>query len=551
MPNYAIFDVEADNLLPKLTAIHLVVVKSVSSGEFRSFRDPVAATQYLDTFDRIVGHNCIGFDLPALKKITGWTPKAAPVDTLLISRLLFPDRTTHPAGGSSLAKWGLYFKMPKGEFSDFSQWSEEMDTYCRQDVEITHWLLMHLINAATKIPNAVMLEHSVASIIAGQVANGFGFNQQAAECLLADMVSNQSAITERLRVAFPCKEVVMKTKTKYIPFNPGSRDMIAVCLMRKYGWKPKQFTETGKPQIDETILSEMSYPEAADLSLYLLLDKRIGMLNQYLECCSDWKMHGELNTNGALSGRMSHNNPNMAQVPRCGSPYGSEFRSLFRPTRYDWVQVGADAAGLELRMLAHYLAEFDGGVYAGVICKGDIHSHNQAMAGLKTRDQAKTFIYGLLYGAGDAKVGSIVDGTPADGAKLKNEFKRQVPGYARLLQKLEFESAKTKSLTGLDGRPLPVRSAYAALNLLLQSAGAVVMKKALVIMDARLTAKYPNGYAFMANIHDEVQIECSPMIAEDVGTIMVRSIVDAGVMLGLKCPLDGAFKVGKNWSETH
>ena len=213
--------------------------------------------------------------------------------------------------------------------------------------------------------------------------------------------------------------------------------------------------------------------------------------------------------------------------------------------------VGADASGLELRMFAHYLANYDNGAYANVVCNGDIHTHNQKMAGLSTRDQAKTFIYGLLYGAGDEKVGTIVGGTRRDGAALKTSFKSQVPAYAQLLQTLEFKCHQIGYLRGLDGRSLPVRSAHSALNLLLQSAGAVVMKKALCILDNSLKRIAPDQYAFMANIHDEWQIECHPAVARQVGEEAVNAITAAGEYFDLKCPLKGEFKIGNNWAETH
>jgi len=241
----------------------------------------------------------------------------------------------------------------------------------------------------------------------------------------------------------------------------------------------------------------------------------------------------------------------MAQVPRCGSPYGTQCRGLFKPTRPGWVQVGADASGLELRMFAHYLADYDNGDYAKVVCDGDVHTHNQKMAGLSTRDQAKTFIYGLLYGAGDAKVGKIVGGTVQDGNRLKSQFKKQVPAYAKLLAQLEFIVAQRGYLKGLDKRPLPVRSAHSALNLLLQSAGAVVMKASLSILYGQLRDKHPGRFAFMANVHDEWQIECDPEIADDVGKMAVNAITEAGKFLNLKCPLKGEYKIGNNWAETH
>lgn len=553
MAKIAFFDIEADNLIPKITTLHVAVVKGVNEEPkmFYTVKDLIAE---LNKYDIIVGHNCLAFDIPALTMISGihhsWI-KPVIHDTCVMSRLLWPDRAQHPAGGSSLEAWGKHLGLHKGDHTDFTKLSPEMIAYCIQDVLITEQIYNKLLPLVEACPHAFNLELSTARIVGQQIGNGFGFSTLDANCLMADLNCQLADVTEALRKAFPPKEIPLKTKVKYVDFNPGSRDMIAAALIKKYKWRPTEFTETGKPKIDETVLDGLDYPEAAILSKYFMLDKRKSQLESWLEAEHNGRIHGSVNTNGAVSGRMTHSGPNMAQVPRCGSPLGYECRSLFRPTNPNWVQVGADASGLELRMFAHYLAAFDNGAYAKVVCEGDVHTHNQTMAGLKTRDQAKTFIYGLLYGAGDAKVGKIVDGTISDGTRLKNQFKRQVPAYAKLLNQLEYVTAQRGFLRGLDSRPLPVRSAHSALNLLLQSAGAVVMKQALVILNDRLNALYPGRYAFMANVHDEWQIECDRDISSDVGRIACESITEAGVVLNLQCPLKGEYKIGNNWAETH
>lgn len=545
----AVFDIETNGFLHDLTTLHVGVIRTIGEERVISMHDPVAMTAELDSHDVIIGHNAIRYDVPALQKLVpGWRPKAKVIDTLVLSRLVYPDRTQHPAGGNSLKDWGIHFRCPKGDVTDFSRYTFEMLEYCAQDVKITE-MLWNMLEPAMKT-TAADIEHRVAEIIAVQHANGFGFDMPSAQALNAQLNCRSIELTEQLQQAFPAKEIPLKTKVKVIPFNPGSRDQIAMALIKKYRWKPTQFTETGKPQIDESILENLPYPEARLLEEYLLVEKRLSQLSQWLEACRDGKVHGDVNTNGAVSGRMTHSSPNMAQVPRCGSPYGKECRALFRPTRQGWVQVGADASGLELRMFAHYLAAYDGGAYGRIVCDGDIHTHNQKAAGLATRDQAKTFIYGMLYGAGDAKVGKIVEGTQADGARLKASFKRQVPAYAKLLQAIEYKVHARNMLIGLDGRVLPVRSAHSAMNLLLQSAGAVIMKKALCILeDSLLPCR--GSYAFMANIHDEWQIECDPEFAEMIGTKAVDSIRQAGEFFKLKCPLKGEYKIGSNWAETH
>jgi DNA polymerase I-like protein with 3'-5' exonuclease and polymerase domains len=233
-------------------------------------------------------------------------------------------------------------------------------------------------------------------------------------------------------------------------------------------------------------------------------------------------------------------------VPSVRSPYGGECRELFTAPEGK-VLVGCDASGLELRCLAHYLFPWDDGKYAKTILEGDIHTANQKAAGLDTRDQAKTFIYATLYGAGDAKIGSIVGGSSKDGKRLKANFKKNLPAYSHLVKAVEAKVTSVGSLNGLDGRKLPCRSAHSALNLLLQSAGAVIMKQALV----NFVGKAKKDYELHANVHDEVQFSCEAEEADTLGNEFVSAIRQAGDDLNFNCPLDGEYQVGNNWKETH
>lgn len=285
---------------------------------------------------------------------------------------------------------------------------------------------------------------------------------------------------------------------------------------------------------------------------YLLLQKRIGQVESWLEAVKDdGRVHGKVITNGAVTGRMTHSSPNMAQVPNAGSIYGHECRECWTVDDGN-VLVGCDASGLELRMLAHYMKDDN---YVRTVTEGssklgtDVHTVNQMAAGLSTRDSAKTFIYAFLYGAGDAKIGSIVGGTAKDGAKLKSKFLGQTPALARLLERVAKQAAKGY-VPGLDGRRIWVRSEHAALNSLLQGAGAIVMKKALCIFYDKIKAnKWP--VKLVANVHDEFQFECSKDIAEEAGKAARMSIIEAGEFYQLRCPLDGEYKIGKSWKETH
>jgi DNA polymerase I-like protein with 3'-5' exonuclease and polymerase domains len=329
-------------------------------------------------------------------------------------------------------------------------------------------------------------------------------------------------------------------------FNLGSRQQIGEYLI-DFGWQPKRFTPTGQPIVDEGTLSKISHIKEAQLiAEYLLIQKRVGQIESWIDALKDDnRVHGAVMSTGAITGRMAHRNPNMAQVPAVYSPYGKECRSCWTvPEGYKLV--GIDASGLELRMLAHYMSDEE---YINEIINGDIHTTNQQFAGLESRDEAKTFIYALIYGAGDEKIGSIINGNRADGKRLREQFLTSLPALKSLKTRVE-RAAQKGFLKGLDGRKIFLRHQHAALNTLLQGGGAIVMKKALNILHDRLKT-CTIDFKFVANIHDEWQIEARECQANRVGQLAVRSIRDAGEYYKMRCPLDGEFKVGGNWSETH
>jgi DNA polymerase I-like protein with 3'-5' exonuclease and polymerase domains len=452
-----------------------------------------------------------------------------------------------------------------------------MDDYCAQDVEVTT-TLWNLLMSKGFSEESIQLEHDVAPIIERQTRYGFLFNQEKARKLEETLVARRSELADKLREAFPPWEVkdgplfipkrdnkargyikgVPVQKYKTLVFNPASRDHIASRLIATHKWKPTQFTDSGKPKVDETTLEGLPYPEIPLLVEYLTVEKRLGQLSEGKQAWfkvvkKDGRIHGRVTQNGAVTGRMTHSNPNVAQVPAVGAPYGAECRELFcvPPGKK---QVGADASGLELRCLAHFMARWDSGAYAKVILEGDIHSVNQEAAGLPTRNNAKTFIYAFLYGAGDEKIGSIIGKGRTAGKALKEKFLKGLPALNSLLVAVKGKAGKHGYLLGLDGRKLHIRSDHAALNTLLQSAGAVVMKKGLVILDRDLQEQgFVPGvhYEFVANVHDEWQVECDEDIAEIVGKAATAAIRKAGDHFGFRCPLDGEYKVGDNWKDCH
>jgi DNA polymerase I-like protein with 3'-5' exonuclease and polymerase domains len=189
-------------------------------------------------------------------------------------------------------------------------------------------------------------------------------------------------------------------------------------------------------------------------------------------------------------------------------------------------------------------------VYTHEVVSGDIHTANQTAAGLQTRNQAKTFIYAFLYGAGSTKIGSIVGGSAKEGQQLIDNFLRNTPKLKELREKVARIYSQKGRVQGIDGRQILVRSEHSSLNTLLQGAGAIVMKQALVLLDRKLkVSKIP--YKFVANVHDEWQLEIPEVYAEQVGKFGVKAIEEAGQMLEMRCPLTGEYKVGNNWKETH
>jgi DNA polymerase-1 len=544
------FDVEADDLLLDATRIWCVCVHEIGGQNRRwAFREDSLGecVDLLNSADRLVAHNGVGYDRPVMERLLRRPLTTRIIDTLVLSRLLYPDRTNHPAGGHSLAAWGEYLGMPKLDHKEFHEWSPEMETYCHRDVEITVKLFRFIRDSAMTCREAVAVEHDVAEIITRQYTNGVGFDSSTAVVLVMQLNRDLDEIKGDLAKAFPSVPVQMKTKVKWIPFNPGSRKQIAERLSL-LGWEPELFTPTGQPVIDESVLAGINLREARLLEKYLLIQKRLGQLDNWLDCARGDKIHGEVNTNGAVTGRMTHSNPNTAQVPGVKSPYGKEFRSLFRPSRTGWVQIGCDASGLELRMFGSFLAEFDGGEYVKVLLNGDIHSHTQKLIGAPSRDQTKTFTYATLYGAGPGNIAKLMGVSVKEARRLMDLFGSGLK-VDQLMNRIKVDMRKGH-LTGIDGRPLPVRSEHSALNTLLQSAGAVVMKYALI-----LSAKHPafkeGRAAFMLNVHDEFQIECEPDIADEIGKHCVDSIRLAGERFNLACPLTGEYKIGNNWAETH
>ena len=541
----AIVDIETDAI--DATVIHCIVARDYDNGTEWSWvgEECHEFAAWSKNVEQFIMHNGISFDAPVLNRLTGSTIKLHQIrDTLIESQLYNPIRE----GGHSLKAWGERLEFPKIEFEEFEYYTPEMLEYCKQDVRLTHKVAHHLEKEGAKFSSkSKRLENCVRAIVDQQEKNGFTLNLRGAMLLLSELQEEEEELVTKATEMFPPKEVQLKTKVKYIPFNIASRKQIAERLMEK-GWKPTHHTEKGNVIVNEETLKHIKMPEAEMFSRFFLLQKRTGMLKSWIkECHDDEKVRGKVMTLKTVTGRMAHNSPNMAQVPASYSPYGKEFRSLWTvsdPDKYNLV--GTDASGLELRCLAHYMQDK---TYINEVVNGDVHTANMKMAGLSDRDQAKTFIYAFLYGAGPAKIGKVVGGGASQGKELIERFLGNMPALKRLRSQVT-EAAVTGSILGLDGRHLKIRSEHAALNTLLQGAGAVICKEWLVQITKLVNEKGLDA-KLVASIHDEYQFEVSVKDTSNFCRVTKQAILETARNLSVVCPLDSQYKVGKTWAETH
>ena len=598
--DYLIFDIETNGLYDEATELFCVAIHDVVRNETIGYGPGSIdrAITRLANATCLIGHNIIFYDLPVLKKLLNFHTDAHVIDTLVCTRLIWPKEKlqevdanhyeavpTKLRGSASLKAWGYRLSNFKDNFTNFSQYSQEMLEYCKQDCNVTA-ALYKVIAAENIKPSAFRLEHDFATAINKQIRSGFPFDINQCLGLVDELESRKEIVEQELTTkAFPPithqEEVIPKTsnkkkgivkgvpytKTTVEHFNPASRQQTVRRLQDKYGWVPSATTEKGNPILNDDVLSELPYPEAKLLAEYQLLKKRLGQIKDgdhaWLRLVKDdGKMHGDLITNGCITGRASHRNPNMGQIPAVYSPYGDRCRALFGPPP-GRVLLGADAKALELRCLAGYLALWDEGVYGAVVTDDsqDIHTYNQQRFGVETRDISKRLLYAVLYGAGFIKAGSIVNPGEKDPERLKQlgrqaimGFMEGVPALQKLKDTLTKNLQKRGHLIGLDRRPLYCRSEFKALNVLLQSAGAIIMKQVVVNLHqlaANSQLEYGIDWEQHAMIHDEVQLSVKPELVETIKPLVLDSFVKAGQFYDFKCLIEGDIKTGANWALTH
>ena len=597
-----VFDLETNGLYDEVTTIHCLVLHDLNRDQtFTYGPDSIAAgLEHLATADVLIGHNILFYDIPVIRKLYPFYTFAAAriIDTLITTRLIWPKEKlydmdteqytqvpTKLRGSASLKAWGYRLSDYKIEFKDFKEYSEEMLAYCIQDVNVTTQLFKHT-QKQTCSEAALKLEHDFALAIEKQIRSGFPFDVDACLDLVDDLRTKQAVLEADLKNLFPPKKIetifVPKvnnagrgyvkgqpfTKVVHEEFNPGSRQQIVDRLQTKYGWVPEKATEKGNPILDDDVLSALPYPEAKPLAEYMLIKKRLGQIadgnNAWLKLVNDETgcMHGDVVTNGCITGRCAHRNPNMGQVPAGYSEYGKECRGLFHAPD-GWTLIGVDAKALELRCLAGYLAHWDGGEYARVVTDEsiDIHVYNQEMFGVATRDIAKRLLYGIAYGCGALKAGTIIDPNEKNelvlrklGSTAINSFMQGIPALKELKDRIAHNIAKREYLIGLDGRPLFCRSDFKGLNVLLQSSGALIMKQVVIELHKKM---YDLGYIYGHDwqqhgfIHDEIQVSCPPAMVDTLTSVALEAFPASQQFFDFQCPIHGDAHVGFSWDQTH
>ena len=573
MQRILFLDIETDGL--DATKIFICVCKDKEKGSITYHTRPETFNKLIQKYDLLVGHNILSFDVPVLNKLWQSDIHLSKIqDTYILSCLFNPDRE----GRHSLESWGKRLGLHKIDYHNFTSFTSEMLEYCENDVELTHKVYDYLMLTERKdfSDKSISLEHKIRYVLNKQEHRGFYLNIEKAHKLMMEVANKASEIEESVLDKVPLKakfikEVVPKFKKdgtrsnvglknydnvvgpfsvfEYEKFNLASPKQI-IERLNQYGWKPTEFTPKGSPKISERNLETISSSapeEIKKLAEWKMLKTRAKTIESWLDIVDENnRVHGKVITMGAVTGRMVHADPNMANIVANYKPYGSESRSCWTVPDDKHVLVGMDAKGLELRMLAHYMKDT---AYSHEVLEGDPHTYNQKLAGLPTRNAAKTFIYAFIYGAGNQKIGSIVNGSVKEGKDLREKFLHNLPKLDKLIKSVQKNSSRGY-IRGIDGRRILVRNAHAALNTLLQGGGAICCKQWSIFLDEEIQKKKLRAY-LVNTIHDEQQYEVHVDDSEELISIADACMQKVSSYFKMNLPLNADAKIGRTWQETH
>lgn len=610
--DYYVIDIESDDL--NATIIWVMCWINVKTGETGECRGHDEIREFFERTQGsiYIGHNILKFDAPTIVRLCGSRLSVGNcVDTLVLSTLYSPSLVD----GHSLDAWGQRLGKAKIDFHDWSRLTEEMVTYCHQDVAITAELFMRLIKTMDKIgftEKSIEIQHKFTVILEKQRKNGFTFDGERALVFYQQLRQIENETKDLIHVAFPPKRVLVRTGKRFtkdgrptsiytkdtdrytiednddgsylayedVQFNIGSSKQRIEKLL-ELGWEPEEFTEKTKkggggnpkpfdkgkmsPSL-ERFLESNDVPEVKLIGRWMTINGRANMVNTWLDAWNedDGRIHGKLYVADTL--RLRHQAPNTANIPAVrvkehknpegrvirkevllgeDGLYTYEARDLWtaRPGR---VLVGTDAAGLELRMLAHYLNRPE---FTKIVCDpaGDPHQYNADIVGI-TRPQAKTLIYAIMYGAAAPKVAKTLGLSVKEGAVIRMMFLERL-GLKELIEECQDEQRNGR-VSLVDGSQVICPSPHAALNYKLQGGGARVMAQGALFLD-RYIRRLCLDSLKVGDIHDEWQFDASILHSEKHGELAVQAIRESGEELNLRVPLDGESKIGKTWAETH
>ena len=585
-----ICDIEANGLTPD--KIWCCVCKDIDTGEVTIFRDGDAdeAREFFNQCEKVIGHNIIGYDAIWLNKLWKVGLKLDKIiDTLVLSRLANSFRAGH-----SLRDWGEKLGVYKDHHDDWSQWSQEMEDYCVQDVEVTEAVYNQLkkeLRGCSK--DAVDLEHWSQAVLEQQRMKGFKLDVDLALTTKAAIDREYLEIIGKLQQVFPPRKIITgewtAKRTKDGSMSKVSRRIIGsgcvehiegdryykveykefcidspseiVARLEGY-WKPYMLTPGGAPKVCEenlNTLKEDAPPELQLIKRCKVLKSRSTLIQSYLDACGDdGRVHGQVVSIGAGTHRMAHRNPNSGNIPSKGI-YGEVCRQMFTvsPGRK---LVGCDAANIQFRILAHYLKNDE---LIDQIVNKDMHYYFSQMYGLNPKDReydasdhdlvagrkkGKTCTFAIIMGAGVGKIGQIL-GSAEKGREAFDNLKKNIKGWTKFHKEIEYR-AGLGYFIGLDGRKVPLKSAHFGMSSYLQAGEAIIMKRAMVESFKEIKQKGLDAFQ-VAVVHDEMQYDCAEDCAEEVGKILRKHIIEAGEYYKLNCPLDGEYVIGNNWLETH
>lgn len=629
MPQYVIFDIEADGLLWEATKVHCLVARY----EDDTVKECIGHAQIVDFMEQaiaegtiLVGHNILGYDLPVLSRVVGVdTSLAKVVDTLVLSRMLNYKRPS----GHSLASYGESFGIKK-EGQDIEVWDELtplMLERCRSDTAIN----LKIFNKFKRFvedeawQEAIEIEHFVAKTCVKMEQTGIPFDVEGALALRNDIVALLAPIDEIIARDFRPKAVPIKTvvprltkagtldrkdfrwwgsddlsaftggpftRFEYQEFNPASPQQV-IDRLNEAGWKPTEKTDghiqalrDRKPdkerlerfkkygwKISEENLRTLpeDAPEATrSLAKRIVIQSRLSDLDEWLALVKeDGRIHPKFSGIGAWTHRLSHSDPNSANIPAYKpSENDTEFDKMIQEINKrmrqlwyapkGWRLIGTDADGIQMRIFAHVVQDQK---LIDALVKGkkedgtDIHSVHQRALGnppCGSRDEAKTFIYAFLLGAGVGRVSEIFACIMQEAKKAISDFIDFYPGLKQLKSTLIPKWAERGYFVGLDGRKVVCDSAHLMLAGILQNGEKVIMARAMREWMARLDEeKIP--YQLVNWVHDEWQtlVPDDDDVCARVQTIQIESIRNQGAALDMLCPLEGSSSMGYNWMETH